>query len=338
MTVKNFVLNINTVTMHGVDTMYWYSSGLYCRTQISVQSFCRIIGYQDTYGASRRRFRFAPFFYFQGGRIMERMEALTNYYTTHNEDARLTSKHGMVEFLTTIHYVEKYLKPGMRILEIGAGTGRYSHYFAQNGYDVDAVELMECNIEVFKANTKDGENITVQQGDAVDLHNILSEQYDITLLLGPMYHLYTDEDKIAAMSEAIRVTKKGGIVFAAYCNSDMTVYQFCFVRGGINNEQYSDLIDPDTFTLSSTPREIFALYRKEDIDKLMGMFDVERLHYVGTDMLTHFIGNAVDEMDEDTFSKYMKYHLYICERADMVGTTNHILDIFRKEQDDEYIN
>ena len=206
---------------------------------------------------------------------MERMEALTNYYTTHNEDARLTSKHGMVEFLTTIHYVEKYLKPGMRILEIGAGTGRYSHYFAQNGYDVDAVELMECNIEVFKANTKDGENITVQQGDAVDLQNIPSEQYDITLLLGPMYHLYTDEDKIAAMSEAIRVTKKGGIVFAAYCNSDMTVYQFCFVRGGINNEQYSDLIDPDTFTLSSTPREIFALYRKEDIDKLMDTFGVE---------------------------------------------------------------
>ncbi len=151
---------------------------------------------------------------------MERMEALTNYYTTHNEDARLTPKRGMVEFLTTIHYVEKYLKPGMRILEIGAGTGRYSHYFAQNGYAVDAVELMECNIEVFKTNTKDGENITVQQGDAVDLQNIASDQYDITLILGPMYHLYTDEDKLAAMSEAIRVTKNGGIVFAAYCNND----------------------------------------------------------------------------------------------------------------------
>ncbi len=42
---------------------------------------------------------------------MERMEALTNYYTTHDEDARLTPKRGMVEFLTTIHYVEKYLSP-----------------------------------------------------------------------------------------------------------------------------------------------------------------------------------------------------------------------------------
>lgn len=148
---------------------------------------------------------------------MERMEALTNYYTTHNEDARLTPKRGMVEFLTTIHYVEKYLKPGMRILEIGAGTGRYSHYFAQNGYAVDAVELMECNIEVFKANTKDGENITVQQGDAVNLRNIASDQYDITLLLGPMYHLYTDEDKHAAMSEAIRVTDWLGLVPLFVC-------------------------------------------------------------------------------------------------------------------------
>ena len=262
---------------------------------------------------------------------MERIEALTNYYTTHDENTRLTSKHGMVEFLTTVHYVEKYLKPGMKILEIGAGTGHYSHYFARRGYEVDAVELMECNIEVFKANTTEGERITVCRGDAVDLSDIGSDRYDVTLLLGPMYHLYTDEDKFAAMSEAIRVTKKGGIVFAAYCNSDMTVYQFCFVRGGINDDRYSNLIDPNTFALSSTPKEIFALYRKEDVDRLMKSFDVERLHYVGTDMLTSFIGNTIDEMDEETFSKYMKYHLFICERADMVGVTNHMLDIFRKE-------
>ncbi len=262
---------------------------------------------------------------------MERMEALTNYYTTHNEDARLTPKRGMVEFLTSIHYIERYLKPGMRILEIGTGTGRYSHYFAQQGYEVDAVELMECNIEVFQENTKAGEKVTIQQGDAVDLKNIVSDRYDITLLLGPMYHLYTDEDKKSALSEAIRVTKKGGIIFAAYCNNDMTVYQFCFARNGINNEEFIDLIDPNTFSLTSTPKEIFALYRKEDIDRLMKPFNIERLHYIGTDMLTHFIGSTVDEMDEATFSKYMKYHLCICERADMVGATNHMLDIFRKK-------
>ena len=261
---------------------------------------------------------------------MERMEALTNYYTTHNEDARLTSKHGMVEFLTTIHYVEKYLKPGMRILEIGAGTGRYSHYFAQNGYNVDAVELMERNIEVFKANTKDGENITVQQGDAVDLQNIPSEQYDITLLLGPMYHLYTDEDKLAAMSEAIRVTKKGGIVFAAYCNTDMTVYQYCFKRNMVKYELDRGMIEAETFKLYSTPEEIFQMHRKEEVYKLTEQFDVTRLHYVGTDMLTRLIDETVDNMDDSTFDLYMKYHFFVCEREDMVGVTNHMLDILEK--------
>ena len=262
---------------------------------------------------------------------MERMEALTNYYTTHNEDARLTSKHGMIEFLTTIYYIEKYLKPGMRILEIGAGTGRYSHYFAQNGYEVDAVELMECNIEVFKANTKDREKVTVQQGDAINLQTIPSEQYDITLLLGPMYHLYTDDERLAAIREAIRVTKKGGIVFSAYCNNDITVYHFGFLRGGFITGEYNNLIDFETFKLSSTPKEVFALYRQEDVNELMRHFNIERLHYVGTDMLTRFIGSTVDEMDEKTFKLYMKYHLCICERKDMVGATAHMLDIFRKE-------
>lgn len=262
---------------------------------------------------------------------MERLEALKGYYTTHNEDARLVTQHGMVEFLTTVHYIERYLTPGMRILEIGAGTGRYAHYFAQNGYTVDAVELMDCNIEVFKANTVPDEAVTIRQGDAVNLEFIPSEQYDVTLLLGPMYHLYTDGEKQAALSEAIRVTKRGGIVFAAYCNSDATVYQFCFVRNGIHSEQHKALIDFETFSLRSTPAEIFSLYRKEDIDVLMSHFEVKRLHYVGTDMLTHFIGDTVDGMDEETFGLYMKYHLAICERPDMVGATNHILDIFRKE-------
>ena len=263
---------------------------------------------------------------------MERIEALRNYYESHDEDMRLSPKRGMVEFLTTLHYVEKYLEKDMKILEIGAGSGRYTHYFAENGYKVDAVELMECNIEKFKEKTRDNENVTIRQGDAIDLNFIPDNSYDITLLLGPMYHLYTDEDKEKAMNEAIRVTKKGGIVFAAYCGNDHTVYHFGFLRGGFKNPAYQNLTDTETFKLSSTPKEIFALYRKEDVDKLMENFSVKRLHYIGTDMLTRFIATAVDEMSDEEFNTYMKYHLVICERLDMVGATAHILDIFRKEQ------
>lgn len=146
-----------------------------------------------------------------------------------------------------------------------------------------------------------------------------------------MYHLYTVEDQKQALSEAIRVTKKGGIVFAAYCGNDATMVQFCFGRGMLREKRYQELVDPVTFKASSDPAELFELYRKEDIDALMAGFRVERLHYVGTDMATNYMRSCIDEMEDEFFETYLAYHFYICERADMVGVSHHILDVFCKE-------
>lgn len=87
---------------------------------------------------------------------MNAQEYVKKHYENYDEDGRLLSKHGMVEYITTMKYVEKYLKPGMRVLEIGAATGKYSHALARKGYSVDAVELVEHNIEIFRRNTKKG--------------------------------------------------------------------------------------------------------------------------------------------------------------------------------------
>ena len=141
---------------------------------------------------------------------------LTDFYNQYDEDNRLAYRHGSVEFLTTMRYIEKYRKPGDRVLEIGAGTGRYSHALARQGYTVDAVELIGHNIDIFRKNTQTGENITITQGNAMDLSAFPDNMYDITLLLGPLYHLYTNEDKQQALREAIRVTKPGGVIFVLH--------------------------------------------------------------------------------------------------------------------------
>ncbi|MDE7158746.1 MAG: SAM-dependent methyltransferase, partial [Clostridiales bacterium] len=91
---------------------------------------------------------------------METYKYITELYNNYDEDSRLTSKHGQVEFLTTMRYIEKYIKAGDRVLEIGAATGRYSHTLARQGYKVDAVELVEHNIDVFRQNTLPHEDIT----------------------------------------------------------------------------------------------------------------------------------------------------------------------------------
>ena len=262
---------------------------------------------------------------------MEVLNVLTEFYSNYDEDNRLRSKHGMVEFLTTMRYIEKYLQPGMRILEVGAATGRYSHALAQAGYQVDAVELVEHNIEIFRQKAVLGENVTIRQGDARNLSFYEDNTFDITLVLGPMYHLFTQVDQKQALCEAIRVTKPGGIIFAAYCGNEATMVQYCFGRGMIRQQHYRDLIDPVTFKASSDPMELFVLYRREDIDSLMQGFSVKRLHYIGTDMATNYMRGVIDEMEDDLFDLYLQYHFAICERSDCVGTSHHMLDVFRKE-------
>lgn len=262
---------------------------------------------------------------------METLKLLTDFYSNYDEESRLLSKHGQVEYLTTMRYIEKYLRPGMRILEVGAATGRYSHALAQMGYQVDAVELVQHNIILFNEKTKPGESVIVRQGDARDLSVFQDDTFDMTLVLGPMYHLFTEEDQKQALREAIRVTKPGGTVFAAYCGNEATMVQYCFGRGMIREERYRNLIDPVTFKASSDPAELFQLYRKEDIDALMAEFPVTRLHYIGTDMATNYMRETIDSMDEELFDQYLKYHFAICERADCVGTSHHILDISRKQ-------
>lgn len=261
---------------------------------------------------------------------MEELKYLEDYYNSYDEEGRLLSKHGKVEFLTTMNYIEKYLKPGAKILEIGAGTGRYSLALAKKGYHVDAVELIQHNIEVFKSKITAGMKVCVRQRNATDLSCFEEETYDVTLLLGPMYHLYTEKDKIKALSEALRVTKKGGILITAYCISDASIMCYGFRGGNIDTLLNKGLVDTETFKAFSSPEEIFELYRKEDIFKLMDNFRVTRLHYVATDLITNFMRDTVDAMDDKTFELYLKYHFAICERSDMVGVTHHSIDIVQK--------
>ena len=263
---------------------------------------------------------------------METNQYLIDFYNNYDEDSRLVSKYGTVEFLTTMHYIEKYIKTGDHVLEIGAGTGRYSHALARQGYVVDAVELVEHNIEIFSKNILPDENITIVQGNALNLSDFPDNEYDVTLLLGPLYHLYNKEDKRQALREAIRVTKPRGVIFVAYVISDGCLLDEGFNRGNINVAEYIEngLLDSQTFAAKSEPKDLFELVRKEDIDDLMSIFSTTRLHYVATDGCALLLREAINEMDNETFNLYLKYHFSTCERGDLAGVTSHAIDIFRK--------
>ena len=257
------------------------------------------------------------------------MNSIKEYYNHYDEDGRLLKKNRRPEYLLTMEYIKKYLSYGAKILEIGAGTGRYSIALADNGYDVTAVEIVPHNIEIMKKKVKPEHNITIYEGNAINLSFLNDETYDIVLLLGPMYHLFTAEDKHAALSEAIRVAKTGGVIYAAYCNNDTCMYKMFYERR-ILGLLDRGMISEDYHAISS-PNEIFELYRKPDIDELMKSYNVTRLHFVGVDMLSYVVNNKLNRLNKREFEEYMKFLHSICERDDLTGFSIHMLDIFRKE-------
>ncbi len=261
-------------------------------------------------------------------KIVTTGNSVIDFYNNYNEEGRLLKKSRLPEYLNTMKYIEKYISPGAKIIEIGAGTGRYSIALAEKGYDITAVELVPHNIEIMKKKVKSHHNIKIFEGNACDLSAFKSDNYDIVLLLGPMYHLFTDEDKHRALSEAIRIAKTNGIIYASYCNNDTSMYKF-FYTNRVLKYLEKGLIKEDYHTVSS-PEEIFELYRKSDIDELMKKHNVTRLHFVGVDMLSYLYDDTFDNLSDREFEEYMKFLSNLCEREDCVGLSIHMLDVFRK--------
>lgn len=260
--------------------------------------------------------------------MAKQMIELEQYYNKFNEEKRLSSRHGQVEYITTMKYIHKYLEdmPQAAILDIGAGTGRYSVALAQEGYDVTAVELVKYNLGILKSKNS---SVKAYQGNALNLKRFADESFDMTLLFGPMYHLYTEEDKQKALAEAKRVTKPNGIILVAYCMNEYCVLTYAFKEGHIRECLQKDRLTED-FHSSAEAKDLYDYVRIEDIDALNEAAGLKRLQIISPDGPANYMRPVLNAMDEETFSLFIQYHLATCERADLIGAGAHTVDILRK--------
>ena len=257
----------------------------------------------------------------------DRKEILDNYYNGYDEESRLIKdKAHNVEYLVTKEYIGKYLKPNDKILEIGAGTGRYSLYYAKEGYDVTSIEYVDHNLEILKSNITPDMKIRAEQGDAVDLSRFEDNTFDVTLVLGPLYHLFDKKDIDAAIREAIRVTKKDGIIMMAYITSDGVFAEF-----GLKHliDGYPNYYD-DNFKMTNYPENIFATYYIKEFKDMMNNYNVSLLKNIATDGIANIVSEKLNNLTDEEFKVWVNYQLSICEREDLQGFSCHMLYICRK--------
>ena len=255
-------------------------------------------------------------------------EALVKYYNKFNEDKRLTTKHGRVEFLTAMKYIQDFLKEydNPKIVDIGAGCGAYSIPLSEMGYDVTAVELVKHNIKVIEQRSK---NIKCICANAINLKEIDNESFDIVILFGPMYHLITTKEKIECLNEIKRILKKDGLIFISYCMNEYALITHGIKEGFLNQSIKDHKLD-DSYHILSDEEELYSFVRLEDINYLNEQTNLKRVKVLSQDGPTEYLKKEINNMDEETFNNYFNYHLQTCEYPELLGAGRHILDIVKK--------
>ena len=284
------------------------------------------------------------------------MTNIEKYYNKFHEEHRLTTRHGQVEFRTTLHYIEEAIQwlndaerrietdydwksvknradrvglglstSPLKIADIGAGTGRYSVELCHRGYDVTAVELVKHNLEILRAKH---ENIKTWQGDARNLSFLDDKSFDITLLFGPLYHLHGDEEKLKALTEARRITKKGGIILVAYVMNEYSVISYCFKEHKWSEVAEKGGLSPDFHTIC-TEEDLYDYVRLEDIDRLNKAAGLERIKIISADGAADYMRRELNEMSPEEFEAFCAFQLANCERPELVGAGSHCVDILK---------
>ena len=255
------------------------------------------------------------------------MTDLEKYYNKFNEEKRLNSRHGQVEFITSMKYIHEFLKEGPnKILDVGAGTGRYSVALAEEGHDVSAVELVKYNLGILKQKNS---NVKAYWGNALKLSRFEADSFDVVLVFGPMYHLLTFEEKVKALTEAKRVVKKDGVILVAYCMNEYSILTYGFKQGHIKECLKNGKIT-EGFRVNPKTEDLYDYVRLEDINSYNEAAGLKRVKIISADGPADYMRQILNGMDEETFKIFVEYHLSICERPELVGAGAHTVDILRK--------
>lgn len=259
-----------------------------------------------------------------------RQEIIRSFYNQVDEDSRLqNNRHGQLEYAVTMHYIHRFAAPGSKVLEVGAGTGRYSIALAKEGMDVTAVELVEKNLDVLKQNSRGVDHISSFQGDATDLSRFEDQAFDFTLVLGPLYHLYDAEEIHKAIDEAIRVTKKDGVILFAF----LSVFGIMYANylSGDWAEGLEENFTKD-YKVKHFKEQLFTGYDIVEFEKLFEDKPVQWITTTGTDGVLEPLERRPDfAITDEDFPAFVDWYLAFSEKRELLGATNHLLYICRKQ-------
>jgi 2-polyprenyl-3-methyl-5-hydroxy-6-metoxy-1,4-benzoquinol methylase len=266
---------------------------------------------------------------------MSKVEA---YYDENavRELERLNTHYSRVEFETTNYLIEKHFPKSGKILDIGAGPGRYALPLAEKGYDLTLMDISKQELILAEKRFKD-HSLTAEylHVSATDLDHIEDESYDGILLLGPMYHLHDLHVRLKVLHDVRRILKDGGTAVIAYINTlgvlKSSVFECPDAFESIKTlEHYLSgdlkLSHEESFTTAYFTTPELAL---EEIKAS----NLNILTYAGAESFLSGMHMEMDKLyhtSKDLYENYLNMACTCCEKPEYRNATEHLTIVVRK--------
>ena len=241
---------------------------------------------------------------------------------------------GRPEFLLTCRMLDRYIKYGDKVLDIGGGPGRYSLYLAGKGCDVTLLDLSPENTKFAVERAAEQElSIKTITGDAQEADKLADGLFDHVMLMGPMYHLLEETDRITAVNAALNLLKPGGIIYVSFINLFAGIIYYMkdapdafsweneavYLSKVLTQEHYAG----DAFT-----KAVFMEQTK--ILPFMERFPLKKLHLFGQESITSPCERNIMSQSPEIINAWLDLCEKIWEREDLLSWSEHLMYIGRK--------
>lgn len=237
------------------------------------------------------------------------------------------------EFIITTRLMDRYIKPGDKILDIGGGPGRYSIYYANKGCDVTLLDLSSENVKFALEKSKEMNlNIKVITGDAREVNKLIKKEFDHIFVMGPMYHLLDEKDRNKALNAAISLLKQGGLIYVSF------ILMFAGIIYGMKYDpqlllyetpKYIDSVLKNKSYIGDSFTKAFFINQK-DIIPFMNKFCLEKKHLFGQESILSPCEENILKQSQEVIEKWIEIAEQLCERDEFLSYSDHAMYIGQK--------